>query len=185
MAPVGRKALSHKNFKGNLPQPGEFEVAPSDNMTVRQQVSRSNLPLETKAAILTALEKPASREKKSQVYEAVKSRISDARELTGTTLEELEKVVQDALRATFTKVFYQKVYRENGKLWKVVPKSFREPDHAMRLRVFEIFMKPLKPGQKSKKQPKRVDVEDAASRLRDRETELEGGILDGNGNGDR
>lgn len=185
MAFVGKKAQFYENSGKNLPKPEEFEVAPSDNMTVRQQVSRSNLPLETKAAILAALEKPQSKEKKSQVYKAIEARMSDAMELTNATLDELEKVVQDALRAKTSRIAYQKVYR-NGELWKVVPKAIMEPDHAMRLRVLEIFMKPLKSGAKTRKQSKRVeDVSDTAGRLRDREVELEGGILDGNGNGDR
>lgn len=164
------------------PQPEEFDVAPSAEISIHQQVSRSNLPLETKSAILTVMEKPRTRDKeKSQIYRAVETRISDARELTGTTLGELEKVVQDALRAMLTRVYYQKVYRENGKLWKVTPKTIREPDHAMRLRVVEIFMKPLKSGQKARKPSKgSVDTTSTANRLRDREEALED-----NGNGDR
>ncbi len=170
----------------NTPQPEEFDVTPSADLSIRQQVSRSNLSFETKAAILTVLQNPSSKQKKSRIYHAVEARMSDARELTGTTLEELEKVVQDALRATLTKVFYQKVYRENGKLWKVVPKSIREPDHYMRLRVLEIFMKPLNPVRKAGKPSKGTgDISTTADRLRNRETSLEDDTLDGNGNGDR
>ena len=182
MAPVVKKALLDKNSGESLPQPEEFDSAPSAALSIRQQVNRSNLPLETKATILAALEKPSSREKKSHIYKAVEARMSDARELTGTTLDELEKVVQDALRANTSKIAYKKVYRENGKLWKVVPKAIMEPDHYMRLRVVELFMKPLRPGRKAGKPSKRVDEESGtASRLRDREEALE---IDGNGDGD-
>lgn len=166
------------------PQPEEFEPVSRETLSIRQQVSRSNLSLETKAAILTALQNPSSKQKRSRIYQAVEARMSDARELTGTTLDELEKVVQDALRANLTKVFYQKVYRENGKLWKVVPKALREPDHYMRLRVVELFMKPLKPGRKAGKPSKGTgDISTTADRLRDREESLEESFLDGNGNG--
>ena len=166
------------------PKPEDFDPSPAADLSIREQVSRSNLQLATKAAILAALERPSSKQKKSRIYEAVKARTSDARELTGTTLAELEKVVQEALRATLTKVFYQKVYRENGKLWKVVPKPLKEPDHYMRLKVVELFMRPAKAPQKAKKPSKGTgDISTTASRLRDRELELEGSILDGNGNG--
>jgi len=165
-----------------MPQPEEFESAPSADLSIRQQISRSNLPLETKSAILTALEKPTSREKKSHILQAVESRVTDARKLTNTSLAELEKVVQDALRANIRKIAYKKVYHENGNLWKVVPKTITEPDHAMRLRVVELFMKPPAIRSKTKKPSKAIYDTDTASRLRDREEVLE---VDGNGNGYR
>lgn len=165
------------------PKPEDFDVAPSTDISIRQQVSRSNLPLETKSAILAVLDKPPKREKENTpLYRAVEARVSDATKLTNTSLSDLEKVIRDALRATLTRVFYRKVYRENGKLWKVFPKALREPDHAMRLKVVELFMKPTAVRPKTKKPSRVTDDTDTASRLRDREEALE---VDGNGNGER
>lgn len=165
------------------PQPEEFEVAPSADLTLRQQISRSNLPLTTKAAILAITDKPRQKDKsKSHAYRAIESRVTDATRLTGTSSSDLEKVVQDALRAMITKVVYTKVYRDNGKLWKVVPKPVREPDHAMRLKVVELFMKPTGKRAASRESSEAVEVKSSASRLRDREEAVN---VDGNGNGDR
>jgi hypothetical protein len=167
-----------------LPQPEDFDDAPSADLTIRQQVNRSNLPLQTKAAILTALEKPKTRSKeKSAVCRAVEARVSDARDLTNTSLEELERVVNDALHARLTKISHVKVYR-NGKIWKVTPKVFREPDHITRLKVVELFMKPQRSNSgRPKKNSRAADNGGTAGRLRDREESLEPSILDGNGNG--
>jgi len=181
MAPIGKSALFRNRSDRDLPQPEEFGEAPNGELSVCQQVGRSNLPIETKAIILKALEEKPKEKKKSDVFRAIEARANEARQITNTTLEELEKVVQDALRATSTKILYRKVYRENGKIWKVVPSTVREPDHATRLRVLEIFIKPKPTGPKPKKASSRLgDQNNTADRLRDREEAM---ILNGNGNG--
>ena len=168
-------------MSAKIPQPEAFEAAPTGELTVRQQVSRCNLPLETKAIVLAALDKPPPPDRRSPIYKAVQARVSDCRKLTNTTLEELEKVVQDALRATVMRIASEKVYRENGKLWKVRPRKFLEPDHIMRLRVLEIFMKQPPNGSKPKKSTKTEEATAPVSRLRDREESLESSQVDGNG----
>ena len=167
------------------PRPEELEATPTADLSIREQVNRSNLPLQTKAAILTALEKPKIRTRaKSDLCRAVEERVSDARDLTNISLKDLEKVVRDALRAKSTKIAYEKIY-ENGELSKINPTAFREPDHATRLKVVELFMKPTRSNAgRPKKTSRAADNGGTADRLRDREESLELSILDGNGNGE-
>lgn len=169
-----------------LPQPEEFEDGPSTDLTIREQVNRSNLPLQTKAAILAALEKPTRKgQTKSALRRAVEERVSDVGQLTNTSFEDLEKVVQDALHARLTKIVYEKTYDKKGKLVSAKAKKFKEPDHITRLKVVEIFMKPTRSNAgRPKKASRGADNGGTAERLRDREESLEPSVLDGNGNGE-
>lgn len=161
-------------------QPEDFPDQPIGELSIEEQVGRSNLLVATKAAVLSALKSPRMEQvrTRSNAYQEIEKRVRAETEGI-VTLAELEKAVQDALRATSTKIFSQKIYRDNGMLWKTVPKEVKEPDHTTRLKVVELFMKP--PAGKSRAgrpKTKIVDDNSTASRLRNREDSL-----DGNGNG--